>query len=535
MGPRALHARWLIDALLCPRSCPKPQDHGGGGRIPRDAKLLIMQQALAFSDVPGDSDSCRLRLGPRADRIGGIMRALRIPGGPMTHTKHLHRFGTVLVAFALAAGTAGAEPAVSTYDIASYKLPPGFTVTETAPTLRKLTKIKGSSYCAVTLLAALPSAGAVEQDLAAEWKLLRTQLELGEPSVKAGTARSGWKAVVGTAQFAQGANSGRAVLTTYSAGGKRFSVLLLTNNLGLCSADYRALLGSLVLPRPDATAAPAATAPVPNPPAPSSPYHYNTTTFQEGWTSTQHPDWVQITNSTTTVRLHYPIAFTDETRRMDPSTRMQFWWNRLVAPRYRTAQLTIAPTEAGVGMSSFAEADTTEVGSNRAAHVALLATSENGSAYVIEIVAPDVATVRKQFPTYDQIKAMAGFNKFQVDPRDLRGTWENSSSAYGMYYSTADGSFAGMRGASVYDKFVFSDNGRYTWEALGVTTGGGVGGVSQGTEKGTFKLSAWEATATHSGKTTQYLVQFEAIRGGRLLVLQNKQASALRYVLAKTK
>jgi len=52
---------------------------------------------------------------------------------------------------------------------------------------------------------------------------------------------------------------------------------------------------------------------------------------------------------------------------------------------------------------------------------------------------------------------------------------------------------------------------------------------------GRVRTRGWHATATHSGKTTQYLVQFEAIRGGRLLVLQNKQASALRYVLAKTK
>jgi hypothetical protein len=178
----------------------------------------------------------------------------------------------------------------------------------------------------------------------------------------------------------------------------------------------------------------------------------------------------------------------------------------------------------------------TDVGSNATAHVGLLLTSENGSVYPIEIVAPDAAAFRAQFPNYDKIKAMTGLNKFQVDAADLLGTWENSTSAYGMYYSTGDGSFAGMRGASVYDKFVFSAGGRYVWEALGVSTGGGTGTVQKGTVKGTFKLNGWEATATNIGaKATHYIVQFEAMRGGRMLILQNKQASGLRYVLVKTK
>jgi len=298
--------------------------------------------------------------------------------------------------------------------------------------------------------------------------------------------------------------------------------------------DYGALVARLVLPP---ATAPAATAPTPAPatPTPASPYRFTTTTFQEGWTATQHPGWVQITSGAYTVRLHYPVAFTDETRRLDPAARVQHLWNQLIAPRYRAANLAIAPTELGVGMPSFGEADVTEVGTNRPAHVALLTTSENGSAYVIEVVAPDVASLRKQFPTYDQIKAMTGFNKFQVDAAELQGTWENSTAAYGMYYSTSTGNFAGMRGASVYDKFTF-DGGRYVYEALGVSTGGGVSTVQKGTVKGTFKITTWEATATDTaGKVTPYLIQYEAVRGRRLLVLPDKRYSAMPYLLAKTK
>ena len=447
---------------------------------------------------------------------------------------------TLLVATSVCVASADAKPALSTYDIASYKLPAGYKVAETSPLLHKFNKVQGSSYCAVTLLAALPSVGTVQQDFDAEWALTGTLLTLGTPTAKPAAGRSGWQAVVGTSSFSQGSYSGRAVLTTLSGGGRRFSVLLLSNKLAACTDDYGTLVASLVLP---AVSAPSAGAPPPAPPAPpatpgsttASPYRFTSTTFQEGWTSTQHPGWVQVTSGAFTVRLHDPVAFTDDTRLLDPSAHVQHLWNQLIAPRYRAANLTIAPTEHGVGKPSFGEADATEVGTNRSAHVALLTTSENGSAYVIEVVAPDVASLRTKFPTYDQIKAMTGFNKFQVDAAELRGTWENSSAAYGMYYSTVTGNFAGMRGASVYDKFTF-DGGRYVYEALGVSTGGGVSTVQRGTEKGTFEVNGWEATTTDAtGKVTQYLVQYEAIRGGRLLVLQNKQYSGMRYVLAKTR
>lgn len=446
---------------------------------------------------------------------------------------------TLLVSSSLCAASAHAKPAVSTYDIASYRLPPGFKVAETTPQLRKLNKVTGSTYCAVTLLAALPSGGTAQQDFDTEWALLGAQLTFGTPTSSPSPGRAGWNMVVGAGTFAQGSNSGIAVLTTLSGGGRRFSVMLLTNDLEACKPDYARLVDSLVLPTVTAPAAGAPASP-PAPPAPpasttASPYRFTSTTFNEGWTATQHPGWVQVTSGATTVRLHYPVAFTDETRRMDPTTRVQHWWTQLIAPRYRTANLTVAPTETGVGMSSFGEADATELGTNRPVHVALLSTSESGSAYVIEVVTPDVASLRTQFPTYDQIKAMAGFNKFQVDAAELAGTWENSTAAYGMYYSTVTGNFAGMRGASVYDKFTF-DGGRYVYEALGVSTGGGVSSVQKGVEKGTFKVNGWEATTTEtSGKVTHYLLQYEAIRGGRLLVLQNKQYSGMRYVLAKTR
>ena len=459
-----------------------------------------------------------------------------------THAIRLTVIGSVFVASALCSGEAHAKPTGTTYDIASYKAPSGYKVDETTPLMLKMSKVAGPSYCAVTLLAALPSAGTVQQDFDAEWKLLGSQVSLGTATSKPAAGRTGWQAVAGSGSFTMGDYAGRAVLTTFSSGGQRFSLLLLTNQLELCAADYGNLVKSLALPDANAstpapttgTSAPAATTPAPA--ATTSRYRYNTTLFQDGWTSTQQPDWVQATNGTVTVRLHYPIAFTDETRTMDPSARVRFFWNQIVAPRYQTGSLAVAPTEAGVGMSSFGDAEVTAVGSTATAHVGLLLTSENGSVYPIEIVAPDAAAFRAQFPTYEKMKSMSGLNKFQVDEADLRGTWENSSSAYGMYYSSGDGSFAGMRGASVYDKFVFSANSRYVWEALGVSTGRGTGTVSQGTVKGTFKLNAWEATATDAGgKTTQYLVQFEAMRGGRTLILQNKQASGLRYVLVKTK
>lgn len=42
-------------SIALPRLCPDATDHGGDGRITRDAKLLNVQQALGLFDVSVDS------------------------------------------------------------------------------------------------------------------------------------------------------------------------------------------------------------------------------------------------------------------------------------------------------------------------------------------------------------------------------------------------------------------------------------------------------------------------------------------------
>ena len=73
-------------------------------------------------------------------------------------------------------------------------LPAGYKVAETTPLLRKLNKVKGTTYCAVTLLAALPSAGTAQQNFDAEWTLLGTQLTLGTPTSNPAGGPAGWQA-----------------------------------------------------------------------------------------------------------------------------------------------------------------------------------------------------------------------------------------------------------------------------------------------------------------------------------------------------
>jgi hypothetical protein len=90
---------------------------------------------------------------------------------------------------------------------------------------------------------------------------------------------------------------------------------------------------------------------------------------------------------------------------------------------------------------------------------------------------------------------------------------------------------------SSYDIFTFNSNGTYKSKHSG--SFGMIGNTKVYDEEyaGQEKASEWELTLTNrfEGKTDVFEAWFEAVHGGRILRLINKQATGIKYQLIKTK
>ncbi|MBC7898873.1 MAG: hypothetical protein H7070_02370 [Saprospiraceae bacterium] len=326
-------------------------------------------------------------------------------------------------------------------------------------------------------------------------------------------------------------------MSTYSGFGKTFSAAAIFNSQENVLA-IEAFAASIKLKRPEAGKQVNGNLPASNPSkAASTGFAFTTSNFDDGWNALDTADWVQVTKGGTAVFLHYGIQNTDETRNFDDNKRIEHYWNLLISPRYRVSNINVAKTDyAKYDRVYFGEADGVEISTGKKAHIALMITSENGFANCIEVVTPDQASLTQQFPNYDKIKEMNNYNKFAVSAKDLPGTWENSSATYSQYYNTNTGNYAGMGGVSTYDKFIFRSNNTFNYEYIGVSGMMGTPGVHTEKRAGKFTVSNWDMTITDKkGTPVAHFAQFEAIRGGRVLHIQNKQYSGLKYRLYKQK
>ena len=116
---------------------------------------------------------------------------------------------------------------------------------------------------------------------------------------------------------------------------------------------------------------------------------------------------------------------------------------------------------------------------------------------------------------------LGGLNKFAVTAGDLAGNWESASGAAVQYYEVYTGNNAGMAYASSSHSFAFRPDGTYTSVYKGAQNlqdGRGTR-FSGETFTGRYTVNNWEMTLTNrfKGATHTFAVQFEAVKGGRIL------------------
>jgi len=263
-------------------------------------------------------------------------------------------------------------------------------------------------------------------------------------------------------------------------------------------------------------------------------FKFTTTNFDDGWIATQTDDYVKISKDKIVARIYYPVEMTEQMR--PPVTEPHYYfWNLLVVPKFTIINKWewTEPLSYFSNYYMYAEAIDKSTGSN--CFIGLDISLNSGGATPVLVIAPDRQTYESQFSHPDNFKKMHGYNRFAVASSDLTGTWAGGDGSVASYYNSVTGNFAGMNFISMSDEFTFSENGDYTSKHSGAS--GMIGNTTTYNQKynGKATVSNWEIILSNrfEGKTDTFEAWFEAVHGGRMLKLVNKQYSGIKYNLFK--
>jgi hypothetical protein len=262
----------------------------------------------------------------------------------------------------------------------------------------------------------------------------------------------------------------------------------------------------------------------------NSGYSFTSSNFDDGWVAMEQSDWVRVTKGNSVVLLHFVQPDIKGFNILDEATA--FAWNIIVAPRYKNiSNLWIRKSWYADGdfMNGkyFAEADLTDNASSKRVHVVLYRNGNGGK--WIEIITPDKASFQNQFSivyqqdgtNWDKLSVMTNYNKFAVSEKDLPGSWYSSGGSNIQYYNVYTGNNAGMAFASSNTEIIFEHGGNYKSFYKGVdNTLNNSGNRYYGeTFTGNYTVTNWEMKLTNrfKGATETFAIQFEAIKGGRIL------------------
>lgn len=444
----------------------------------------------------------------------------------------------------LIAASIGIHAQVITYDVITATVPEGWTKVENENSNINYTKIdqKKKAWCRVAIYKHTAGTGNLQNDFNKEWTDIVTTAQPGvsAPVLSESIQVSGWSAITGTGQFSFDNRNCTVLLRTFMEGQRCASVMAMTNDLSVFETTIQSFLASvsLVAPTPadqtglqNATQEPVSGGQQLLTPVPAATgFQFNTTNFDDGWTSVVKEDWVEVVKGDIRVLLHYPHPEEKVYRsQQDESTR--FFWNLFVAPRYsnlRNFELL------NYNMSSepghFAGGLLTDNKTGKDVWVTLFSKAKSGW---IEIITKDkqsfvnafgINNPDTYFSDWDPLVKLAGYNKFSVGQNDLTGKWSSEFSGSNSYYNVYTGIYAGSSTYASRTGFFFLGNSKYKYEASSASGYTGTRmDVQQAKSSGTYKhMGDWQIWFPEIEKKARtYNAYFSCIKGGRILWLQD--------------
>lgn len=432
------------------------------------------------------------------------------------------------------------------FDIATYSVPAGWTpeLKDFAASYVKTNNIT-KSWCRVSIYKSIQSSGNSLTDFNNEWNALIVKSNWGPatPPQPETETEDGWTSHSAASTFTFEGKQAYSLLSTITGYGVELSVVVLMNSTEYMK-DIEQLLLSLDLKKPDQ---PAVQNQQSQPMQPvlqnaftvtNTPDNHGiftaTTNFDDGWVAQPFADYVRITKNQFTVLLHYGIEITDELRSTNQLEAVLF--DRFILPRYNVSNIRKFDNGGPCYFCvHFFEADVVEKSTGKRYHLGFRIITNNGISKCIEILSPSQSAFQQEFPNPEKVEALLNYNKFAVTLNDLAGDWDSSSGAYTQMYNTTTGTYAGMNASSSADAFTFNTNGTYSSNHKGAF--GMVGSMKFYDQKynGTLTVSPWEIVMTKrfDGKTSTFWAQYEAVRGGRVLHLTDKEYSGSQFHLVR--
>jgi hypothetical protein len=406
-------------------------------------------------------------------------------------------------------------------------------------TIYSIVNNKTRGWCQIAVYKETASKGSIDLDFESEWATIVQPLGITAPSQVSDVQEfDGWKMKNGQGSFAFNGGNASTSFTVFSGYNICLSIIANTNT-GDYQQNIQDFLSNLQLNKPADNPAPPAnpvtttpSQPVASTPAYKDNYAFNTTTFQDGWVSAVQPEWVEVTKANIKVLLHYAKEGT--VFPADPAVLTTAAWNILVAPRYSNLQNFKTTYINYYNMPYIGMGYGTDNSTQQSVFIVLF----RRSAGWIEVIAPDKNTFMQYFPfdpettrwdsniqPTDALDEMTGRNKFAVSAADLYGTGEwNSHYASNTFWTNYyTGASAGISTYSSSQWFTFGNNQSYTWNLVAANTSGGITNAAQAKGAGNFKSAGnWQLYFENiEGKPKTYDVYFTAIRGGRVLFMND--------------
>lgn len=284
------------------------------------------------------------------------------------------------------------------------------------------------------------------------------------------------------------------------------------------------------------------------PPLPAQPalqpsgFQYNTSNFDDGWVATIQSDWVLVEKANARVYLYFTLPYKSEQFSGTGLDDRDHYWDTYVARQFNITQKLY--NDAGEFISSFkpkyVEGRGTDPQTGQDRFIAMALAIGPNAAMITVASFPDEQSFRQQFPKANDkfvsdLSAMSRYNKFAIGPNDLGGTWQSGGSQMTQWYDAVTGAYAGATMAASSAVFEFMGNGKYKSIHNGATGAIGAMNTFQQEYSGDYSVSNWNITATnrYEGKADNFDAHFQAVKGGRLLYLDDRRGG--KYTLVRTR
>jgi uncharacterized protein (TIGR02145 family) len=405
---------------------------------------------------------------------------------------------------------------------------------------------KTGNYAKIIIYKSLPGTGNLQTDFNTEWNDLiatpyktSTLLDVAEKDLP-----DGWKIKVGGASFVFKNKQSNATLITGVNTGYKISLVMLSNT-DKFQNEFEAFSKSVVFKMSPSVQNNPMTITIPqnNNPAVNNGYTYSTSNFDDGWVSTVQNDYVLVEKGNQAVYLNFSVPYNASQFSGTGLRDAEFYWDNYVTRLFNVKSKQFNDGGSMALKPPYMEGYATDKRTGKSCFIGMYLLITPNAASVVIGTTPDENTFRLMFPKANDpfgsdLAAMTRYNKFAIAAKDITGTWQNGNTETAQwYYVSPSGyeNYAGMTVAATSATFSFNDKGSYTSIHNGAT--GAVGNMNtfQQEYKGNYSVTNWMLTATnrYGGKTDKFDAFFMAIRGGRILKLNNNAGQD--YSLVKVK